>query len=225
MKRLRNQIRPQAFTLVEMLCVIAIISILASLLLPALNRGLVRARRIDCVNNLRQTGLAFHVFMHDHKGNFPMQVAIRDGGSLEFVQNGYLAGTEFYFSFRHFQALSNELRTPKVLLCRTDTRTRAASFSVFKNDHLSYAIGVTAEAAKPDSVLAADRNLTNDWKPRSTILQIGPRSTVRWTRELHGYAGNLLFADGRAEQVNSIHLSKANDEALQPTDLFLPSTP
>src|SRR5437879_3570211 len=63
------------FTLLELLCVIAIIAILASMLLPALRGAEARARRIQCVGNLRQTGLAFHLFAHDHNGAFPMAVA------------------------------------------------------------------------------------------------------------------------------------------------------
>ena len=49
----------RAFTLIELLCTIAIIAILAALLLPVLERGLARARRTVCLNNLRSTGVAF----------------------------------------------------------------------------------------------------------------------------------------------------------------------
>ena len=40
-----------------------------------------------------------------------------EGGSQEFVQNGYAVGGEFYFSFRQFQVLSNELSRPTLLIC------------------------------------------------------------------------------------------------------------
>jgi len=69
-----------AFTLLELLCVIAIISILAALLLPALVRVRDQARRIQCVNQLHQTGLAFQGFAHDHNGRFPMRVPVSSGG-------------------------------------------------------------------------------------------------------------------------------------------------
>src|SRR5436305_9431787 len=73
-------LRARAFTLIELLTVMAIIAILASLLLPALSQGKARAQRIQCTNNLRQIGLAFHMFAHDHNNAFPMAVPVQLGG-------------------------------------------------------------------------------------------------------------------------------------------------
>jgi prepilin-type processing-associated H-X9-DG protein/prepilin-type N-terminal cleavage/methylation domain-containing protein len=65
MKIPRPGVQP-AFTLVELLVVIAVIAILAALLLPALNQSMQRARQIQCVNNVCQLGIALHEFVSDN---------------------------------------------------------------------------------------------------------------------------------------------------------------
>jgi len=76
-----NRIQPQprasspmarnGFTLIELLVVIAIIAILAALLLPALASAKARARRIQCMNQIRQIGLGFPMFASDHNDMLP----------------------------------------------------------------------------------------------------------------------------------------------------------
>ena len=217
--------RAAAFTLIELLVVVAIIAILAALLLPVLSKAQFKSRRTQCLGNLKQMGIAFHMFAHDHEGRFPMQVNASAGGSLEFLRLTTNFFGDTYFAFRHFQTLSNELTVPKVLICPVDTRSAADNFRDLRNDNVSYFVGPLAELGQPDSILSGDRNITAPATGSGTIVRFGPKDLIAWTGEMHRYEGNLLFADAHAEQLSSAGLNTALRHTPTAANVFLPPVP
>lgn len=66
----------RAFTLIELLVVISIMSVLASMMLPGLNRGKQKAVIIRCLSNLRQIGIGVQLYVDDYDSKFPLAYAI-----------------------------------------------------------------------------------------------------------------------------------------------------
>jgi prepilin-type processing-associated H-X9-DG protein len=208
----------RAFTLTALLVIVAVLAILAALLLPALASAKKKAQRINCVNNLKQSGLAFRIWAGDHDDKYPMCVSTDLGGTKECV-----TGAETY---RHFQVMSNELSTPKILACPADTEREAAlNFSHLRNQNVSYFVGLDATDVNPQLVLDGDRNILGEGEPENGILKLSPGQQVSWTSAIHGNQGNIGLADGSVQQLSNAGLRLALKNSGDATNVWRISLP
>ena len=207
----------RGFTLVALLVIIAVLAILAAMLLPALAAAKKKSSRIGCVNNLKQCGLAFRIWAGDHNDKYPMTISKDSGGTKEFD-----TGAD---TFRHFQVMSNELSTPKILICPDDTRTAAADFVRLNNQNVSYFVGLDANDEFPQRFLDGDRNLTGESAPENGILKLVPGQRASWTETIHVNQGNLGLADGSVQQYSNAALQNALKNSGDPTNTWRISLP
>jgi prepilin-type N-terminal cleavage/methylation domain-containing protein len=112
----------KAFTLIELLVVIAIIAILAAMLLPALAAAKKKAQKIACTNNVKQDMLAIKIWAGDNNDRYVNQVTYTSGGANEYFWHGGAAPANFVNNPGvAFIVMSNELSTPKVVGCPSDS--------------------------------------------------------------------------------------------------------
>jgi prepilin-type N-terminal cleavage/methylation domain-containing protein len=232
----------KAFTLIELLVVIAIIAILAAMLLPALAAAKRKAQKINCVNNLKQVGLAFRIWEGDNNDRYPMAVPSAQGGAQEEVKSASGTGNTVNVPYL-FSVMSNELSTPKVTWCPSDgTRQFSTSFigNAYTATNLSYFVCGDAQDAYPQMIISGDRNIGSSGSlggssagsvggtggaATAPAIMGGDYSTgklwkgtagsyVAWTAsDLHLKTGNLGLTDGSVQTATVATMQTAFDNA------------
>ena len=135
---------PSFFTLVELLIVIAIIAILASMLLPALNQARARGQSTSCVNQLKQAGLMMNFYCDDNNDYYPkvhQNSARLDNGSIKSQMLTYAAmlvvgkytGDKLYDALFTYNAY-RKLHCPSIPIMWTEENTNSSQKSKFMTE-------------------------------------------------------------------------------------------
>ncbi|MCC9607809.1 DUF1559 domain-containing protein [Blastopirellula sp. JC732] len=180
--------RSSGFTLVELLVVIAIIGVLIALLLPAVQQAREAARRMQCTNNLKQLGLAFHNY-HDTYGKLPpmyIQIvpAVPDN-------KGHWAWSVFLLPFIE-QTTTYDALSPNTL---TPSQSMVANKTVFQNVNNSFRCPSAPgpdfhdPALDPGYAIEPDNSTTNTGLGLSNYIVSVNIANVRQRKSTDGRTG------------------------------------
>ena len=125
---------PAGFTLLELLVVIAIIAILAAMLLPSLSSAKEKGKRIACLSNLRQIGLALNLYTDAYNNRMPSAITYGSTPGMPGTAPFTVQFTDKYGGVAKDLALGN----PRVFWCPSDRVNQPSSPVVSSNDYTSY---------------------------------------------------------------------------------------
>ena len=217
--------REKSFTLIELLVVIAIIAILAAMLLPALSAARERARCSNCVNLLKQQGVATTLYAQDNEEYMPgWEAAARTYYiNPDKYSYAYALISGGYFTEGTGETATGKKGVQKVCrkyyLCPSDIFCSASSerekvgyyyYDTTKTGYVSYFAFFMTDARLKEVFVLTDeirpmgrRRLSGNVDPNNAI---GGDTSLIYTNEppikLHGSAGNVLALDGHVKSVN-----------------------
>ncbi|HEY5040421.1 MAG TPA: type II secretion system protein [Verrucomicrobiae bacterium] len=190
-----------ALTLVEVVVVVVVLCTIAALLLPILAKP-KRHGGINCVNNVKEIAIASRVWAGDNNDKYPFEISVTNGGTME-LNNGRNA-------WLNFLVMSNEISSPKYLICPQDTKDQpaATNFSWRLAGHVSYFVGLDAKNGNPQTILSGDDNFETSGVPiASSLLDVSSTTPIGWTTARHNHRGNILLADASVESFNNSGLT------------------
>lgn len=201
--------RTRAFTLIEVMVVIAIIGIIASLLLPVLGQAKRKTMSLSCANKVRQWGLALKMYADDQKGTFPYE------GTSRMPINAGLNLAAWYNvvpSYLSSPALTNLYAQQQwpipgkggIFMCPSPTNINLSVMPTVNKPFFAYGMNGRLISSRRVSV-----NQDDIMRPGQTILftdnSEGREPSVTGQNFLarHDLKANVVFADGHIESMAS----------------------
>ncbi len=216
--------RKRGFSMLDLAIIIAAVAGIVFVIIPSLARSRQSNCRINCTNNLKQVGLAFRIWATDSMDSYPMGASTNDGGVKELAEQGS--------AYAIFLSLSNELNTPKILICPDDPNRQRRAATVFAptapaggpipftpTNNLSYFVGIDAAETMPTMILSGDDHLEMRRQPiPSGLFLLASNAPADWQSGRHRYGGNIALADGSVQGLASAGLRAAITNTGVPTN-------
>ena len=213
-------------TLLEVCVVVFALLVVAGMILPRLGSTHRRGSRAQCINNLKQLGTAYQMWLHDFEDRAPSQVPPAEGGARGATQVS-----------QRFMVLSNYIPSTKIVTCPGFSKWRqpALSWSQLTDRNVSYAIGgdgpglLRMDASSGNraggsqfeglgfyiSDMDIEGGLLVDSRPNeSRVFEFAaddrrqPSSRVSWSKTNHVDVGEMSLVDGTVVAVDNAGLRR-----------------